>query len=46
MKLDEVLHYLEKSGKNVFSIYDAAKIMGKPTAYASLLLSKAKMLKG
>jgi len=42
MKLSEVLHYLEKSGKNVFSIYDAAKIMGKPTAYASLLLSKSK----
>jgi len=42
MKLSEALHYLERSGKRVFSIYDAAKVMGKPTAYASLLLSKGK----
>jgi len=42
MKMSNVLNTLEKSGKRVFSIYDAAKVMGKPTAYASLLLSKSR----
>jgi len=42
MKLSKALQYLERSGKKVFSIYDAAKVIGKPTAYTSLLLSKSK----
>jgi predicted transcriptional regulator of viral defense system len=41
MKISNVINMLEKSGKRVFSIYDAAKVMGKPTAYASLMLSKS-----
>ncbi|MCL4325252.1 MAG: hypothetical protein M1481_00215 [Candidatus Thermoplasmatota archaeon] len=42
MKFDDVLDLLIKSNKKVFNIYDAAKIMNKPVAYASLMLSKSK----
>lgn len=41
MKMRDVVDVLERSGKRVFSIYDAAKVMGKPAAYASLMLSKS-----
>lgn len=39
MRFDNILETLSKS-KNVFTVYDAAKLMGKTTAYASLMLSK------
>ncbi len=33
---------LARSGTHVFTVYDIAKMLGKSTAYASLLLSKSK----
>ena len=42
MKFDSILDVLLKSNKRVFTTYDVAKLMGKPPAYASLMLSKSK----
>lgn len=42
MRFDDVLEKLAESKKQVFTTYDAAKIMGKKTPYASLLLGKSK----
>ncbi len=42
MKLSDVIDRLARSGIRVFTIYDIAKMLGKSTAYASLLLSKSK----
>ncbi len=41
MALREVLDQLNASGMHVFTTYDVAKMLGKSTAYASLLLSKS-----
>lgn len=42
MKLSDAIDRFARSGTNVFTIYDIAKMLGKSTAYASLLLSKNK----
>src|SRR5271157_2154633 len=42
MRFDSILDALSKSNKRVFTTYDVAKLMGKPSAYASLMLSKSK----
>ena len=42
MKTTELLEELKGHGLYVFSIYDAAKLMQKSIAYASLFLSKSK----
>ena len=42
MRFDGILDALLKSNKRVFTTYDVAKLMGKPPAYASLMLSKNK----
>ncbi len=44
MRFDNILNILSKSNKRVFTVYDAAKLMGKPPAYASLMLSKSKLI--
>jgi len=44
-KLDDILDYLSKSNMRVFSVHDAAKIMRKSSAYASLLLSRSKKVR-
>ncbi len=44
MKFDNILETLSKS-KKVFTVYDAAKLMNKSTAYASLMLSRSKKVK-
>lgn len=44
MRMNDVIETLIKLGKPVFSVYDMAKIIGKPTAYASLVLSKNKKI--
>ena len=36
------MNSLVQSNKHVFTVYDAAKLMGKTTSYASLVLSKSK----
>jgi predicted transcriptional regulator of viral defense system len=45
VRFDSILETLSRSRKNVFTVYDAAKLMGKSTAYASLMLSKSKKVK-
>lgn len=45
MHFDVILNRLQKSGKNVFTVYDISKLMGKSTPYASLMLSKSKKVK-
>jgi predicted transcriptional regulator of viral defense system len=42
MRFESVLDTLLKSNKRVFTTHDVAKLMGKPPAYASLMLSKSK----
>lgn len=42
MRFRDVLDELASSDKRVFTTYDAAKFMGKPVAYASLMLSKSR----
>lgn len=42
MRFDTILDTLAKSNKHVFTVYDAAKLMGKPVPYTSLMLSKSK----
>lgn len=42
MRLSEALNRLSRSGMHTFTTYDIAKLIGKPTSYASLLLSKSK----
>lgn len=42
MKLNDAMDGLAMSGTHVFTVYDIAKMLGKSTAYASLLLSKSK----
>ena len=42
MKLRDAIDGLARSGTHVFTVYDIAKMLGKSTAYASLLLSKSK----
>ncbi len=42
MHTTELISILKNSNLNIFSIYDAAKIIGKPLPYTSLFLSKAK----
>lgn len=41
MRFSSVLDTLTKANKRVFTTYDAAKVMGKPVAYASLMLSRS-----
>ncbi len=45
MHFDTILDRLQKSGKNVFTVYDISKLIGKSTPYASLMLSKSKKVK-
>ncbi len=45
MHFDVILNRLQKSGKNVFTVYDVSKLMDKPIPYASLMLSKSKKVK-
>ena len=42
MTLRDAIDGLARSGIHVFTVYDIAKMLGKSTAYASLLLSKSK----
>lgn len=42
MRFDSVLDTLQRINKRVFTTYDVAKLMGKPSAYASLVLSKTR----
>ena len=42
MKLRDAIERLARSGTHIFTVYDIAKMLGKSTAYASLLLSKGK----
>jgi predicted transcriptional regulator of viral defense system len=42
LKFDDILGFLSRSGMGVFTVYDVAKLMHKPTGYASLLLSKSR----
>ncbi len=42
MRFMDVLDELSRANKKVFTTYDAAKFMGKPIAYASLMLSKSR----
>ncbi len=42
MRFDEILERLSRSGMRVFTTYDVAKMMGKPTAYASLMLHNSR----
>ena len=46
MRFDGVLDALLKSNKRVFTTYDVAKLMGKPPAYASLMLSRSRRAEG
>ena len=45
MHFDSILGRLQKSGKNVFTVYDISKLMDKSIPYASLMLSKSKKVK-
>ena len=40
MKMSDAIDTLVRLNKPMFSVYDMAKIMGKPTNYTSLVLSK------
>jgi len=42
MHFYDVLESFSRSGRHVFTTYDVAKVMGKSTAYASLMLHKSK----
>ena len=42
MKFGDAIDVLARSGTHAFTVYDIAKMLGKSTAYASLLLSKSK----
>lgn len=42
MVLRDAIDELTRSGTHTFTVYDIAKMLGKSTAYASLLLSKSK----
>ncbi|MCL5442088.1 MAG: hypothetical protein M1603_00155 [Candidatus Marsarchaeota archaeon] len=42
MHFRDVLDELSRANKKVFTTYDVAKFMGKPIAYASLMLSKSR----
>ena len=44
MHLKDILDELSRLGKNVFTTYDVAKLIGKPTPYTSLILSKSKYI--
>ncbi|MDG6931755.1 MAG: hypothetical protein JRN26_06480 [Nitrososphaerota archaeon] len=42
MRVADVLQELARSGKRVFTVYDFAKVTGKPVPYSSLLLHKSR----
>lgn len=42
MRLSNAIDKFASSGKHVFTVYDIAKMLGKSTAYASLVLSRSK----
>ena len=44
MKMNDAIDTLVRLNKPVFSVYDMAKIIGKPTNYTSLILSKNKKI--
>ena len=44
MKMSDAIDTLVRLNKPMFSVYDMAKIMGKPTNYTSLVLSKNKKI--
>lgn len=45
MRMEQLNDYLKRNGIEVFSIYEAARIMSKPTAYASKFLARNKYVK-